>query len=611
MPSANMSSISELSVSSRGSRKPVTIINRTASDVPHTPPKHRVRLKQGLDYGINLLANCKYSPPGSPDPVEGRMERTSLRLESQGSEDESLDPRMHAFVRKDLEKRRISQPNLLTRIRERRREKSNQSDRDHRNHQSERSERDHRDHRDHRAERSERDHQSERSERDHRDHRDHQSERSERDHRSERSERDHRSERSERDRRDRERSERDRRDRERSERNRRDRERDHRDHRDNRSDISEDLFPHGDPRMPSLHSSAIDVSERSNRHYRHEDKDRMERNINDIIVDDTNSDYKDRRYDEDYHDRRYEDDSLSSRNNLLGSEFDNYEDKPKPSGLSPQEIMKKKRKALLHIKILNMQGYEPFRDVGITNILEDILEVEEEQIERRSLANGIEFQKKLLVGATYIGELLNNKYDPFDLKLDGWSEQVYEDRDEYNEVLEELYYKYSDQMAMAPEVKLLMMLGGSAMMFHFSKSLMNSGNLEVPNFENIMKKYPEIKKAYEQAAMNEMMNKQKPSGDNRNPQNMMSYILGNMTGDPNIGNALNAFMNTGGNPPRPPIARPASAPTAQDRIQTPQDRIQQERNIIPPADPDNILEDPISSNISRRTTRGNRDKFMT
>ena len=43
--------------------------------------------------------------------------------------------------------------------------------------------------------------------------------------------------------------------------------------------------------------------------------------------------------------------------------------------LSPKEIMKKKRKSLLHIKILEKQGYEPFKEVGLTNPLEEIIEV--------------------------------------------------------------------------------------------------------------------------------------------------------------------------------------------------------------------------------------------
>ena len=37
---------------------------------------------------------------------------------------------------------------------------------------------------------------------------------------------------------------------------------------------------------------------------------------------------------------------------------------------------------------------------------------------------------------------MNNKFDPFDVKLDGWSEVVSENLGEYDDIFEELYHKY-------------------------------------------------------------------------------------------------------------------------------------------------------------------------
>ena len=39
-------------------------------------------------------------------------------------------------------------------------------------------------------------------------------------------------------------------------------------------------------------------------------------------------------------------------------------------------------------------------------------------------------------------EFLNNKFDPFDVKLDGWSEQINENIDDYDEIFAELHEKY-------------------------------------------------------------------------------------------------------------------------------------------------------------------------
>lgn len=355
----------------------------------------------------------------------------------------------------------------------------------------------------------------------------------------------------------------------------RDRSRDRRDDDRNRRDddrhrggssTSSDSDDHDHDHMPSLHQSELDFTNKTN--------------------------------------------SLTERpGGLLDSELDKMnadelnepEQKPAEEILTPQELMKRKRKALLHIKILELQGFERFRDVGLSHTLEEIKEVEDEQMERRNLANGIESLKKVLVGGTYVVEMLNRRFNPFDFNLDGWSEQICESRDEYNEVLEELYYKYGDKVSMAPELKLVMLLAGSAMMFHFSKSLF-SNNASIPGFEQVMKKNPELKKAFEQAAMNEMHGGggvAAAAGGGGN--GMLSYILGNMTGDPRAGNAINNFMNTGGNPGSGASGGPVGG-----------------GGFRPPEDPNGVLNGgaanrpPTPTNIEqvppKRATRSNRER---
>ena len=53
-------------------------------------------------------------------------------------------------------------------------------------------------------------------------------------------------------------------------------------------------------------------------------------------------------------------------------------------------------------------------------------------------------------------EFLNNKFDPLDLKLDGWSESIHENINDYDDVFEELHEKYKGKGEMAPELKLLL-----------------------------------------------------------------------------------------------------------------------------------------------------------
>jgi len=81
-------------------------------------------------------------------------------------------------------------------------------------------------------------------------------------------------------------------------------------------------------------------------------------------------------------------------------------------------------------------------------------------------------------------EFLNKKVDPFGIKLNGWSENLYCNIEKYDNVFERLAEKYSSGEKMAPELELLLMIGGSAFMFHMSNSLLGSpvlSNLVQPN----------------------------------------------------------------------------------------------------------------------------------
>ena len=84
-------------------------------------------------------------------------------------------------------------------------------------------------------------------------------------------------------------------------------------------------------------------------------------------------------------------------------------------------------------------------------------------------------QQKLLM--TFISgvEFMNNRFDPFDLKLDGWSESVHENIIDYKDIFAELHEKYKTKTKSPPEIRLILTLFGSAFMFHFSQSILNLG----------------------------------------------------------------------------------------------------------------------------------------
>src|SRR5210317_1320118 len=111
----------------------------------------------------------------------------------------------------------------------------------------------------------------------------------------------------------------------------------------------------------------------------------------------------------------------------------------------------------------------------------------------------IRFSRRMLVACVTGLEFLNKRYNPFEIQLEGWSESIMENVDDYDGVFEELYVKYRSKVSVAPEVKLIMMLGGSAMMFHLTNSMFKSA---LPNMNDVLKQNPDLVKNMMAAVQN-------------------------------------------------------------------------------------------------------------
>lgn len=120
---------------------------------------------------------------------------------------------------------------------------------------------------------------------------------------------------------------------------------------------------------------------------------------------------------------------------------------------------------------------------------------------RREETNAIKFQRKMLLAGVTLMEFTNSKLNPFDLELDGWSEAVNDNITDYDEVFQELYEKYKDRAKIAPEIKLMLMLGGSAAMFHFTNTMFRS---KMPGMDDILQQNPELARQFQEAAARSM-----------------------------------------------------------------------------------------------------------
>ena len=120
-------------------------------------------------------------------------------------------------------------------------------------------------------------------------------------------------------------------------------------------------------------------------------------------------------------------------------------------------------------------------------------------VSERERSNSVKFQGKMLMAAVTGLEYLNGKLDPFNIELDGWAEQLGENLNDYDEIFAELHEKYKSKAKMAPELKLLFQLGGSAIMVHMTNTMFKSS---LPGMDDIMRQNPELMRQFTQAAVN-------------------------------------------------------------------------------------------------------------
>jgi len=97
-------------------------------------------------------------------------------------------------------------------------------------------------------------------------------------------------------------------------------------------------------------------------------------------------------------------------------------------------------------------------------------------------------------------EYANTVFNPFDLNLDGWGEQVSEDLDSYDEIFSELHDKYKGGK-LAPEISLLLRVGFSAAVLNFSNKALSSAT---PAFNDVIKQSPELMRMFTNATVSSM-----------------------------------------------------------------------------------------------------------
>ena len=120
-------------------------------------------------------------------------------------------------------------------------------------------------------------------------------------------------------------------------------------------------------------------------------------------------------------------------------------------------------------------------------------------VAEREKAASCKFQGRMLMAAITGIEFLNNRFDPFDFKLDGWAEQLNENIDDYDEIFGELH-EIQVQGHDGAGTQAFFQLG-SAMMVHMTNTMFKSA---MPGMDDIMRQNPELTQQFTQAAVNTM-----------------------------------------------------------------------------------------------------------
>jgi len=213
--------------------------------------------------------------------------------------------------------------------------------------------------------------------------------------------------------------------------------------------------------------------------------------------------------------------------------------------MNKEQMLKEKFEILRKLEALETKGATLSKKYSMDSDLNEMKGEFEFLMNEKEKDNSMKFQGKVLTTLITGIEFLNNKFDPFDIKLDGWSEQINENVDDFDEIFAELHEKYKSKAKMAPEIKLLFQLASSGIMIHMTNTMFKSA---LPGMDDIMRQNPDLMNHFTKAAMSSM---EQSSPGLSNFMNDMGMSHGrNEPSD--MRSQPEEFQRSSAPPPRPP-----------------------------------------------------------
>ena len=169
--------------------------------------------------------------------------------------------------------------------------------------------------------------------------------------------------------------------------------------------------------------------------------------------------------------------------------------------ISDREKRRKKRMMIKKLEEWHEKGFvKNSSNFNVDSSYEEVEDEYESALENKRLKDSIKVQGWWFMTFVNSIEYANAAFDPFDINLDGWGEQINDDLENYDEIFSELYQKYKGGK-IAPEISLLLRLGFSASVVAFTNKSLSTAT---PAFNDVIRQSPELMKAFTNATVKSM-----------------------------------------------------------------------------------------------------------
>lgn len=174
------------------------------------------------------------------------------------------------------------------------------------------------------------------------------------------------------------------------------------------------------------------------------------------------------------------------------------------NNITDREKRRKKRMMLKHLDEWHERGIiKNMSKLTMDSNYDEIEDEYEGALDDKHKRDSVKIQQNWLITMVNTIEYGNSMFDPFGVSLDGWGESIGEDIDSYNEIFEELHTKYKGGK-MSPELSLLLRLGFSASVVHFSNKALSTA---APGFNDVIRQSPELMRMFTDATVSSMKEK--------------------------------------------------------------------------------------------------------